>query len=115
MAEQRLQKRRKMVVPVKLVLPGSNLLVHTLDVSMSGVRIGAIHEELRPGQIVSLSRGTKKAQFRIIWVEERGHEFHAGLAAIHPNEKFWGVDLETQDCDSGEAAYLKVLKLTTKH
>jgi len=115
MTEQRLQKRRKMVLPVKIVLPGSNLLVHTLDVSMSGVRIGAIHEELRPGQVVSLSRGTKKAQFRIIWVEERGHEFHAGLAAIQPNEKFWGVDLDAPDCDSGEAAYLKVLKLTTGH
>jgi PilZ domain len=111
--DKRSQKRSKMVIPVKMVLPGTSLFVHTLDVSTNGVRIGALRQELRPGQMVSLSRGTKKAQFRIVWIEQRGHEFHAGLEAIQPNEKFWGVDLNAEDSETGQKAFLKVLRLAT--
>ena len=115
MTEKRLQKRRKMVLPVKIALPGSSLLVHTLDISVTGVRLGAIRKELLPGQMVSLSRGAKKAQYRIIWVEQRDHEFHAGLEAVQVNENFWGVDLDAEHRESKENAFLKVLKAGSGH
>lgn len=115
MPERRLQKRKKMVLPVKIALPGKNLLVHTLDISGTGVRIAALREELQAGQMVSLNRGTQKAQFRIVWINRRGGEFHAGLEAVNANEKFWGVDLNSDETDSGKTAFLEVLKIATRH
>ena len=104
-----------MVLPVKVLLPGNNLLVHTLDISYTGARIGAIRGELSLGQIVSLSRGTQRAQFRIVWVQQvGGHEFHAGLEAIRPEHKFWGVDLDAKECNEGDELLLRALKSSTK-
>jgi hypothetical protein len=113
--EKRLQKRRKMVLPVKIMLTGSNLLVHTLDISTSGVRIGSIRENPQPGQMVGLSRGARKAQFRIIWIEQRGHEFHAGLKGIQAGENFWGIDLNGEEGEGDQKASPEVLKLATPH
>jgi hypothetical protein len=62
-----------------------------------------------------LTRGTQKGQFRIVWVEQKGpHEFHAGLEAIQPQEKFWGVDLNAADRKQEEDLFLKVLRAAGK-
>ena len=57
--------RKKMVLPVKLSMGDDNHLAHTLDISHTGARLGALRTQLQPGTVVSLRRGSKKADFRI--------------------------------------------------
>jgi hypothetical protein len=102
-----------MVLPVKVALDRNNVLVHTINISRSGARIGGIQEELKPGQLVILSRAAKKAQFRVVWVQQLGsREFHAGLEALQPQEQFWGVNLEAKEHESQQdmKMLLQVLK-----
>lgn len=104
-----------MVLPVKIMTADNHLLlVHTIDLSPAGVRIGSLREELRPGETVSLQRGTQKGLFRVVWVQRLGEkEFHAGLEVIEVHAKFWGVNLDAEERDGqdGIELLLKVLKV----
>src|SRR5437879_9319187 len=65
MPERREHRRSKMVLPIKVFLPGApQVLAHTIDISISGARIGGLREQLQPGKSVSLERGSQRAKFR---------------------------------------------------
>jgi hypothetical protein len=99
-----------MVLPVKIRSDGNILVAHTLDISAAGARL-AVREQLQVGETVTLSRGFNKSQFRIAWVEQRdSREFHAGLEAIQPLDKFWGVDLACEAENREEPVFMKFLK-----
>lgn len=86
-----------MVLPVKVSLDAENQLAHTLDITRGGARLGGLRTRLEPGTIISLQRGSKKAQFRIAWVRQLGpNELQAGIEALEMQDKFWGVDLSNQ-------------------
>src|ERR1700685_4099731 len=70
MAEQRKNKRTKMVLPVKVSISGATHLAHTFDLTYVGARIGGLHTELKTDQIISLQRGSKKANYCVIWVQQ---------------------------------------------
>ena len=98
MAEQRKNKRTKMVLPVKVSISGATHLAHTFDLTYVGARIGGLHTELKTGQIVSLQRGSKKANFRVVWVQQLSpNEIQAGVQAVDMQNNFWGVDLSEQE------------------
>jgi len=99
--ERRKAKRTKMVLPVKLTLGGTTHLAHTCDLTYSGARVGGLHSELKNGEVVCLHRGSKKANFKIVWVQQLGpNEIQIGLQATEKQTNFWGVDLSEQDRDS---------------
>src|ERR1700733_11563404 len=56
MAEHRKNKRTKMVLPVKVSISGATHLAHTFDLTYVGARIGGLHADLKPDQVVSLQR-----------------------------------------------------------
>jgi len=90
-----------MVLPVKVKFGDNNAFVHTMDISFTGARLGGFREQLQPGTTLNLTRGAQRAKFRIVWVQQIGdREFHAGIEALEPQEKFWGVDLSAQDRDN---------------
>lgn len=105
-----------MVLPVKFTLEGKSILIHTLDISPSGARIAGLHEEVRAGQTIVLSRGTQKAHFRIVWVQAQGKgEFQAGLEGVDLKDKFWGIELEKDDAvDKDMDMLMKLLKGSQK-
>jgi hypothetical protein len=105
-----------MVLPVKISVEGHSAVIHTVDISRSGARVAGLREDVRPEQIITLTRGTQKAQFRVIWTQPLGKgEFQAGLEGIDLKEKFWGVDLEKDDAaDKDMEALLKLLKVSQK-
>ena len=79
MAEKRKSARKKMVLPVKFSLAHESLMVHTLDITRSGARLGALRAQLQPGTIIDLQRGQKRAKFRIVWVRQlASNEIQAG-------------------------------------
>jgi len=100
---KRRQKRVKMVVPVRLWIqyrngPSSHL-VHTLDVTQGGTRLGGLQCTLTPGMTVEVQRSNRRAKFRVIWVTssgEKSRETQVGLQCLEPEKHIWGVDIPAE-------------------
>jgi hypothetical protein len=100
---KRHQKRVKMVVPVRLCIQerngSSSHLVHTLDVTHGGTRLGGLQCTLTPGMTVEVQRYNKRAKFRVIWVKspgEKSRETQVGLQCLEPEKHIWGIDLSAE-------------------
>jgi hypothetical protein len=94
MLEKRKNNRRKMVLPVKVMIDQVTHLAHTVDITESGARLGALRTELKPGTVISLQRGSQRAKFQIAWVRQLAPtELQAGIESLQPQSSFWGVDL----------------------
>lgn len=96
---QRNGSRAKAVLPVKL--RGTDVsgqafeeLVHTLDVTANGVRLGAVHRELNVLNEVTLLFRTRKMTFRVVWVKNlKGtSEFQVGLQTLTQDRDAWGIN-----------------------
>ena len=86
-----------MVLPVKVSFDKANHLAHPVDITHTGARLGGLRAQLQPGMIITLQRGSKKAQFRIAWIQQLAPtELQAGIEALEMQDKFWGVDLSNQ-------------------
>jgi hypothetical protein len=94
MANKRMSKRIKMVLPVKILIDNVTHLAHTLDITSIGGCLGALRTQLKPGAIISLQRGSTKADFRVRWSRQLGpNELQAGIESLQPHKNFWGVGL----------------------
>jgi hypothetical protein len=101
MPEKRASPRRKMVLSVKVTIEKGTHLAHTVDITPTGARLGALRTKLQPGTIISLQRGSKKAKFRIAWIRQLAPtELQAGVESLEPQNNFWGVDLSDQGQES---------------
>ena len=97
MLNKRKSPRRKMVLPVKVLVDKVTHLAHTVDITPAGARLGALRTQLQPGLIISLQRGSKKAEFRVQWIRQRGpNELQAGIESLEPQNNFWGVNLSDE-------------------
>jgi hypothetical protein len=97
-AAKRRQKRVKMVVSVRVLSadPEGNSheqLAHTLDITFAGVRIAGLHQPLTSGEVVRLQRGANRRCFRVVWSNQVGETYQAGLEAIEPLKQFWNLQL----------------------
>ena len=94
MLDKRKAPRKKMVLPVRVLIDQVTHLAHTVDISESGARLGALRMQLQPGTIISLQRGPQRAKFQIAWVRQlTPTELQAGIESLQPQNSFWGVDL----------------------
>jgi hypothetical protein len=94
MLNKRTSPRRKMVLPVKVSVDKITHLAHTVDITTTGARLGALRTQLQPGMTIGLQRGANKAEFRVEWVRQLGpNELQAGIESLAPQNNFWGVDL----------------------
>ena len=100
---KRRQKRIKMVLPVKIW--GRNNsdqqvseLVHTLDITPGGARLGAVHSIWKIGDRLTLQYRQRKLQFKVVWVKplEGTREYQVGLESLTTGEN-WGLDLPETD------------------
>jgi hypothetical protein len=106
-----------MVLPVKIMVADATHLAHTVDITGAGARIGGLREQLQKGAIVELQRGSRKAKFSVKWVRPLGPgEVQIGVECSEPQDKFWGVDLSSQDRDTRKDmdALLTLLSSGTK-
>jgi len=96
--KQRSVDRSKAVLPVRI--SGNDIsgkayseLVHTLDVSRTGVRLGAVRRKLEVGSLVTLQYRQHKAEFRVVWTKPLGSgvEQQVGLEAGAQRD-LWGLD-----------------------
>lgn len=98
--QNRLSDRRKMVVPVKLLVQDGSrepvtLLAHTLDANSSGTRLGGFHGTVNLGQIVTIQYRYRKCNFRVIWIGKRGSAqgTQLGLECLEPAKDIWNMEL----------------------
>ena len=103
MLERRKSPRRKMVLPVKVSIDKDTHLAHTVDITGVGARLGGFQIQLQPGMIISLQRGSRKAKFRIKWVQQlAANEIQAGVECLEPQDSFWGVDLSDREREAAK-------------
>jgi hypothetical protein len=90
--------RQKAVLAVRIKgkdSAGSNFeeLVHTLDVTPAGVRLGAVRRELSVHEELTVFYRSRKLQFRVMWVKKlKGTaEFQVGLKSLMQEGEAWGA------------------------
>lgn len=97
---ERRGKRTKAVLPVKV--KGADAsgtvfedLAHTLDVTATGVRLGAVRRALNIGAEVTLFFRQRKVQFRVVWTKQMkgSSEFQVGLQAVNQDREPLGLNL----------------------
>lgn len=95
---QRRGNRTKAVLPVRVKGRDSSgkpfeELVHTLDVTASGVRLGSVRRELNVLDEITVFYRTRKMQFRVVWTKKlKGtSEFQVGLRALTQDKEAWGM------------------------
>lgn len=100
---QRRGNRMKAVLPVRLKGKDSagkpfDELVHTLDVTPSGARLGSVRRELAVDDEVTIFYRQRKIQFVVVWTKKmKGtSEFQVGLRALTQDREAWGMALPAQ-------------------
>jgi len=117
MLENRRSTRKKMVLPVKVLIDRDTHLAHTIDITPGGARLGALRQELKVGTTITLQRGAKRGKFCIAWVKQLAPgEVQAGVEALEPNDDFWGVGLSdlAQQNKSDLQTFLMLFSDTSK-
>lgn len=96
--DQRRGNRTKAVLPVRV--KGKDRageafedLVHTLDVTPDGVRLGSVRHELNVRDEVTVFYRQRRIQFRVVWTKQlKGtSEFQVGLQAVTQDSEAWGL------------------------
>ena len=99
--DKRRVRRTKMVVGLKipqLQSQAPDLLVHTLDISSSGAKIGAVRQWIQPGSILAIQRNLNRSQCRVMWSRQIGpREIQIGIEFLGRDTQIWGLDLD-EDC-----------------
>ncbi len=92
--------RTKAVLPVRVKGTDSagkafEELVHTLDVTPEGARLGSVHHELNLLDEITIFYRQRKIQFRVVWTKKmKGtSEFQVGLQAVSHDSEAWGLSL----------------------
>ena len=99
-ANQRRRSRTKAVLPVRIKGKDTtgnafDEMVHTLDVTTTGVRLGAVRRDLNPQDEVTVFYRQRKMEFRVVWTKKmKGtSEFQVGLQALTQEKEVWGLSL----------------------
>lgn len=100
MDNKRRRNRIKAVLPVRVLGSDSSGqqysdLAHTLDITDTGARLGAVRRPLKVGSRLTLQYKQHKAEFRVVWVVRLKHlkEHHVGLQALVQKD-LWGLASE---------------------
>lgn len=112
---KRRHKRIKMVLPVRITAKDASNkqfdeLAHTLDITNSGARLGAIRHHLKPGDKLLLQYRQRKINFRVVWVKqlEGTSEYQVGVEAATHGGETWGLELSSPDTTEARPAEVVV-------
>jgi len=107
--------RSKAVLPVRVKGKDSagnsfEELVHTLDVTSDGARLGSIRRELNALEEITVFYRQRKIQFRVVWTKKMkgSSEFQVGLQAVAQEGEAWGLsflDFKRQPASQSEVSH----------
>ena len=68
-------------------------MVHTLDVTPAGVRLGSVRRELNLHEEITIFYRQRRMQYRVVWTKKlKGtSEFQVGLQAVTQDREAWGL------------------------
>jgi hypothetical protein len=108
---QRRGNRMKAVLPVRLKGKDSTGrtfedLVHTLDVTAVGARLGSVRRQLNVDDEVTVFYRQRRMQFRVVWTKKMQgtSEFQVGLKALTQDGEAWGLALPAQNAQATQRA-----------
>jgi methyl-accepting chemotaxis protein len=107
---ERRDRRVDRALPVQLTgTDGSGRPVHqtvmTIDISLRGALLQCVAGTLKVGDVISLGRGRKQEQFRVVWLGETAAvSGQVGVAPVDPNSSFWDDALEGMKESEAEAS-----------
>jgi hypothetical protein len=98
--ERRLQDRMSAVLPVRvrgIDASGATFdeLAHTLNLTSTGARLGAIRRALNPADTLIVFYHQRRMEFRVIWTRllDGSHEYQVGLQALSQARETWTANL----------------------
>jgi hypothetical protein len=97
--ERRTVRRTKMVVGLRVPAQteAPEKFVHTLNISSSGAKIGAIREWIQPGSILIVQRKHARTRCQVRWSRAVGpSEVQIGVEFMGNNSDFWGLHLDDE-------------------
>jgi len=109
MDDKRRRNRKKAVLPVRVTGSDSSgktysELVHTLDITESGARLGGLRHGIEVGALVTLQYKQHRASFRVVWTEAVPNhtEHRVGLQALD-TKSLWsfGSELRAEPAAAG--------------
>jgi hypothetical protein len=95
---QRAGNRLKAVLPVRIKGTDAcgesfEALVHTLDLTPAGARLGSVRRELNPLEEVTVLYRQRRIAFRVVWTRklQGTSEFQVGLQSATNDKEAWGM------------------------
>jgi hypothetical protein len=97
-SDRRRQDRMQAVLPVRV--RGTDAagapfeeLAHTLDLTPTGVRLGAIRHQLRALDTLVILYRQRRMEFRVVWIKLLAgtKEYQVGLKAFSQQQEAWGL------------------------
>jgi hypothetical protein len=75
----------------------------TIDVGQNGARLDGVGYMTRPGEIIQVKRGWRKARFRVVWIGQMGtpQANQIGICCLEENQDIWRVPVSQSE--TGEA------------
>jgi hypothetical protein len=99
-SDRRQQERIQAVLPVRVRgvdMAGVSFeeFAHTLDLTPTGVRLGAIHRQLRALDTLTIFYHQRRMDFRVVWTKplDGTKEYQVGLKAFSQEKEAWGLSL----------------------
>jgi Stage II sporulation protein E (SpoIIE) len=98
---KRREQRLNIELPVSLCPPAMeerSQPAHTINISKSGARLTGLEKLPRPGEVLELRCGGRKALFQVAWMGMPGTptQGHVGVECLHPEANVWDLDLTEQ-------------------
>ena len=99
-SERRRQDRIQAVLPVRVRgVDNAGVsfegLAHTLDLTPTGVRLGAIRRQLRALDTLTIFYHQRRMDFKVVWTKllDGTKEYQVGLKAFSQEKEAWGLSL----------------------
>ena len=70
-------------------------LAHTLDLAVTGARLGAIRHELKAFDTLTIFYHQRRMEFTVVWTKllDAKGEYQVGLQAFSQEKESWGMSL----------------------
>ena len=82
-------------------------LAHTLDLTPTGVRLGAVRRQLNVRDTLTVLYHQRRMDFRVVWTKllDGTKEYQVGLKAFSQEKEAWGLSLFNSQARPATSAY----------
>jgi hypothetical protein len=104
---RRTKDRLKAVLPVRVrgtdaAGTSFEVLAHTLDLTPTGARLGAIRLDVKVPETLTIFYHQRRKEFTVVWTRLLAgtHEYQVGLQAVAQEKEPWGLSLACSGKDA---------------